>query len=355
MDFCVSELWIHRDLKQKGFTVKRSGIDINVQFPPFPDVTGRAEELLDIVGATGTTQDPEQFVIITRLHVVMQSEEEKVATFKVAAHDAVSNHQRRCLQVATDLVTEFLDWLRVRGQYWLGVMGERPERCGALKSFDAITGERFRAGFGGLMMVQARAQAAMLTASGLDEIHQDLAMNRTFPNPESFLADALHLREAEHRSDIQRAIIMAAVACETKVQQILREKVSDDRKGLVLIILKNHREIEIAKIMLFHTVMAEALGCSLRDSNQELYERIESLFKMRNRIVHEGKLYSVQEMRPIIVAAKEVFEWLDAIPPALPVAATTVVSGTVAAVPSPGAERTAHDSRNRAAADVEAP
>jgi hypothetical protein len=156
----------------------------------------------------------------------------------------------------------------------------------------------------------------MLTSSDLVEIQQKLTQNSTLPNPESFLADALHLRGAEHVSDMQRAIIMAAMACETKVQQVLREKTPDDLKGLILIILKNHREIEVAKIMHFHTVMQEALGCSLLQSDRELYERVKKLFELRNKIVHEGKADTAQTMRDLIWAAKDVFKWLDQIPPA---------------------------------------
>jgi hypothetical protein len=332
--FRVSELWIHRELRGQAFRLERTGVGIEIQFPPFlAGQTKRATQPLDISGWTGTKEDPERYVAVSRLLVVVHSEEAQISTLEGASVDAVSNHQQRCIQIATAVVTEFLDWLRVRGQYWLGVVGERPERCGELNSFDAATGEPFRVGFGGLMIIHARESVAMLTSTGLEEIQQELARSGTLPTPESFLADALHLREAEHLSDLQRAIVMAAMACEMKVQQVLREKTADCRKGLVFIILKNAREIEIAKIILFHTVMKEALGYSLHDSDKRLYDGVETLFRMRNRVVHKGRSYSAKEMREAIWAAKEVFQWLNAIPAGSMGAARTVGGGTPATAP----------------------
>lgn len=62
--------------------------------------------------------------------------------------------------------------------------------------------------------------------------------------------------------------------------------------------------------------MKEALGCSLHETNRPLYDAVDKLFQMRNKIVHEGRTYSPQEMREVIKVAKKAFEWLEAVPSA---------------------------------------
>jgi hypothetical protein len=59
------------------------------------------------------------------------------------------------------------------------------------------------------------------------------------PIGETFLADALHFAWA-HPPDLPRAVLLAAIACEVKVKQILRERTTSSIRPMIDVLLENH-------------------------------------------------------------------------------------------------------------------
>jgi hypothetical protein len=287
ISFRIPELRTRGEVNE--FIFERSSADIEIRFPPIAKAKDGAASVMPI----------------SKLTVLITIEEPTVHGFD----DAIDEHQERLSVVASDVVTEFLDWLKVQGHHMLGVIGERAEQALPIKTFEAVSNTQFKPRPG--LRATLRELDSELNETTMSAIRDNMAEGRALPTPESFLADALYLRRSQHRSDLQRAVILSAIACELKVQQVLLQKVPEDRRALVSIILDNRREIEIAKVLLFHKVMKAAIGYSLRDSHKWLYDSLVKLFEMRNKIVHEGRRYPEQDMKTAAGSAESVFDWLN--------------------------------------------
>jgi hypothetical protein len=106
------------------------------------------------------------------------------------------------------------------------------------------------------------------------------------PIAETLLADALYFIGL-NPPDCQRAVLIAAIACEVK--DTLRRKVPPDRLSFVDLILDNPRDWSLAAVALFDKAMNAALGRSLRAERHEVYKDVTKLFEVRNRIAHGGE------------------------------------------------------------------
>ncbi|MER7455778.1 hypothetical protein [Micromonospora sp. NPDC126480] len=62
-------------------------------------------------------------------------------------------------------------------------------------------------------------------------------------------------------------------------------------------------------------VLSTAFGVSLRLSNQALFIKAKWLRKLRNKIAHEGEAVDRDECNQLVLAATQLFDWLDAIQP----------------------------------------
>jgi hypothetical protein len=99
-----------------------------------------------------------------------------------------------------------------------------------------------------------------------------------------------------------------------KIKTTLAAKAPVDKRGLVQIILKNFREVDVAVGELPHKTMKAAVGRSLHEDDPTLFDAVKKLFKDRNDIAHRGEPPSLDQARTDVKAAVDIFSWLDSLP-----------------------------------------
>jgi hypothetical protein len=230
--------------------------------------------------------------------------------------DQAFKYFKNTFVIAEAVATELIDWARVRGQAWLGLHGERPQRVGMHSLIDEHTGRRLPLGFEPTMIVggPSSALARAINPAFISSLGNLLGDGAPpLPVADTFLADALHFAWA-HPPDVTRAVLLAAIACEVKVKEVLREKTASQLRPMVDLLLENPRDWSLAAAALFHKAMAAALGHSLKKEHLQLYKRIENLFTLRNGIAHRGEEPEESKARDVVAAAEEVFIWLKELP-----------------------------------------
>lgn len=237
-------------------------------------------------------------------------------------------HHDTCREIAEEVLVEFLDLVRLRGQTWLGPMGNLPPILDVhAKTFDS-TGHQFECVSDGPIVVKLLPEEKSLDVDAFKSIAESLTSTQSVsPLPESFLVDANHFLERTFsardgaKNDPQRAVLLAAMACELKVKETLRRKVHPGGRELVEALLSNPRDFSMSASGLFDKAMKAATGHSLRTENLDLYKSLAdsngkktALFEARNAIVHSGMTIEPSVVANCIKAAREVFVWLDGIP-----------------------------------------
>ena len=153
-------------------------------------------------------------------------------------------------------------------------------------------------------------EASLNSASTSLLVERLAGTSQPLPMAETLLADAPYFLGLAP-PDYQRAVLIAAIACEVKVRDTLRQKISPDRLPLVELILANPRDWSVAAVALIDKAMAAALGRSLKADDREMYRSICKLFEIRNGIAHRGEEPERNEARRVLLAARQVFRWLD--------------------------------------------
>jgi hypothetical protein len=105
---------------------------------------------------------------------------------------------------------------------------------------------------------------------------------------------------------------MAAIACEIKVKENLRERIDEDKLPLLDFNLDSPREVTVtAADGLFNKLILLTQGRSLRVDDKDLFKRIVELFEVRNRVAHRGEWPDPEKARDLVRAARMTFVWLD--------------------------------------------
>src|ERR1035438_5171317 len=200
-------------------------------------------------------------------------------------------HLRKSFQVAETTVAELVEWARIHGQPWLGLHGQPMRRVGPLLLGDD-SDDIADYGFSEDTLPEIKETIpnyeieASLHAAITPSLSEHLSRtSATLPIAESLLADAFYFIGLDP-PDCQRAVLIAAIACEVKVKDTLRQKVSADHLPLVELILENPRDWSLAAPALFDKGIEAALGRSLRSDDRAVYKGITRLFEARNRIAH---------------------------------------------------------------------
>ena len=121
----------------------------------------------------------------------------------------------------------------------------------------------------------------------LDEISRLCVEHGTPSLAELLLAEGRHYIWKPERLAPDRAILMAAIACELAVKTALGELADPDDLVWVDLILDNPRDISVAAVNLWNKAMKAATGHSLSVENGALLQkRLETLISKRNGIVH---------------------------------------------------------------------
>jgi hypothetical protein len=325
-----AEVWISRACCGQTVQFGRNNFDVEIRLPPFSPANltfGNLNFEGFAGGASGKADEAEpRWLAVNELRIIIHEDFEGISQAELNGprgtdvQKLIVNHQRQRMELAEQIAIEFLDWLRLSGQTWLGGIGEIAYRSQPHAStFEDETNFRFPFGHGGVLHAEVRPEDAMLDRSSLEGIGRQLSgVGTSRPLAESFLADSGHFVLRDTPANRQRAVIMAAIACELKVKETLRTKVFPGGETFVNVLIENPRDFSMSAPGLFHEAMQAAIGRSLKVEHRELYNRIDhdkrGLIQMRNQIVHVGFIPNQGEAMECVSAAREVFAWLEGLP-----------------------------------------
>jgi hypothetical protein len=129
----------------------------------------------------------------------------------------------------------------------------------------------------------------------------------------SVLVDAAFYASDAEPPDPTRAVLTAGIAVELKVKQTLLEAAEGQLRELVALLIESPRDYSLAAIALFDKPLRIVLGVSLRNSDKELYRRIDTLFRRRNDVAHRGKPIGEGEATELVATAYSAFRALRSV------------------------------------------
>lgn len=161
------------------------------------------------------------------------------------------------------------------------------------------------------LRVEAVPQDAGITTDKWRELERELASGEDTEIWEDFLLDA---KVALKESDLHRATLYTAIACETFIKQYTQIAATKQGISKVFWDYINSRETDIRAIKYYGPLLHLVTDHSLKDEENELYKSLERTFKKRNKIMHEGKRsFSADEvyrLRNDIQAAEQAISWV---------------------------------------------
>ena len=229
----------------------------------------------------------------------------------ITAKPGVAKFVQTARELARGVVRELVDWTRVqKEQVWLPehIQDIRMTHPGSL--FNDESGELLPIVVGLPIDTYDRADGSEIDAEFVALLREKLAIAADVPLPELLLADALHFVRRLRRPEVQRGVLLAAIATELKVKKTLRD-CAGNKLPLVELILDNPRDVSVAAANLFHKAMRATVGRSLQQEKPDQFTSVERLFKLRNDIAHGGVVPDAADGRAAVSAAREAFHWLE--------------------------------------------
>ena len=203
------------------------------------------------------------------------------------------------LEATRTAVTDFTEWVWVRkGQVWNAPSGEYPRQISPPRFFnldDSTGGVLVNAN---PISIRVVGSSTAVTDQDLIEIGQ-LCVDEERPSlAELLLAEGNHYLWRPERLAPDRAVLMAAMACELAIKTTLRE------------VTGRNANRTVSAINLWDQALKEATGHSLSDGDNAVFQRLGRLISRRNRIVHQGYNIQLAEAKDLVSAAVEAFAWL---------------------------------------------
>jgi hypothetical protein len=213
--------------------------------------------------------------------------------------------------IAVEVARRYVDIVRIRKrQSWLGDSSSVPKVVWHTDFYDS-SGAILAVSFGyGPPAVVIRSSSETEHRAVLDSVAaaEDPSIG------DAFLADAIFRNWPTGNPDRVQAVLLAAIACEVKIKQCLRE-LAGREQALLTVILENPRDVSLAALSLFDKALDAVCGRSLRRDNRELFNAVKTLFEDRNRIAHRGgEGLDTSELGRHIATAQAVFTYLEALP-----------------------------------------
>jgi hypothetical protein len=214
--------------------------------------------------------------------------------------------------IARNLISSLSAWVRVElGQYWLEPQHQRPEVMWLSELRDA-NGERIRVGYADAISVWGISDPEeAVTASDLTRVLDRVSNEEEPALAESFLSDALFYSWRAAHPNPQMGLILAAIATEINVKQVLSEIATADQRELVHLVIANPRDVTMAVSALFDKALEAVIGTSLRKDDVDLYKSVVRLFEHRNALAHRGeRAFGEATIKEDLRTAQRVFKWL---------------------------------------------
>lgn len=211
---------------------------------------------------------------------------------------------------ARDGLRALLEWVRVRGQHWLGPDAGSPRGLayGELADLDVGRTLPTRVALEPSLPIVKIKEHQVLDASRLRVAVERVTAGTGPPVEDALRSDSLYLLQDAEPPDYPRAVLTAAMACEVKIKTLLQERASEQQRELVEIVVKR-----ATLLQLFHRPLEAVAGVSLCDGDADLYQRLGALIKRRNEVAHGARPPEKDEAYEHVQTASDVFRWLDGI------------------------------------------
>jgi hypothetical protein len=293
----------------------RDGITVRVVLPDAPDgfVIPKFKGRLTI---SNHDPDPREDVVNT-VALLQSGDKYEIRIVRAIADTNADTFQQirdQLLEATASAVTDFTEQVWVlKGQTWNAPSGEYPKQISpaSLFNLDDSTGGT-EVGAKALSM-RVIPPSTELSKSDLDEISRLCVVDGRPSLPELLLAEGRHFLWRSERLAPDRAVLMAAIACELTIKTALRELADPEDQLWVDLVIKNPTDVSVAAANLWNQAMKAATGHSLSVENGGLYRRLEKLIAKRNGIVHRDEHVTADDAKDLVGAAVEAFDWLRTI------------------------------------------
>jgi hypothetical protein len=199
------------------------------------------------------------------------------------------------------------------GQYWIGSSHEEPKFAGLQVLEDLDAGATIPVGYppvqGVSVVLSPEAQSKLATVA--DTVATACDQPRSIAD--TLLADARAIYWPKYRTgqDHQRAVLLAAIATEVKVKERLIELASPSLLPLLRVILDNPRDVTQSVPQLLGKPLEAVAGTSLLKAHRQIWDGVDRLFTLRNRVAHRGHIPTQEEGTAAVHSARWLFDWLD--------------------------------------------
>jgi hypothetical protein len=131
------------------------------------------------------------------------------------------------------------------------------------------------------------------------------------PLPETLLADALYASDSAEHPDLRMATLFAAMACEVKMIETMRNLASQEQVELLEMVFDRR---VVQGVALFKKGISAICGRSLARDDPSLYQALAKLFKDRNTIAHLGGAGLMEgDLKGHAQTARKVLDWIDGV------------------------------------------
>jgi hypothetical protein len=216
--------------------------------------------------------------------------------------------------LAEQFARDFHDWVRViGGQQWLPPPGERPVLVSAARLLKRA-GDQEAYAFPTIVLpggtIRVIPPDAVLGRATLQTI--DDALQRSAPEPdELLLADAQYSLESGNEGDAAKAVLLAAIALESRMRRLLPVIADDAQVGLVDLLIEGPRDWTLSAHSMFIKAIPAVYGGPPTDGWAEVGKRVQKLFEARNKVAHKGERIDRAEASGHIAATLEAFAQLE--------------------------------------------
>lgn len=322
--FLASGTWIGLDAVGMAFELERDGKHVRVALPSEPDAF--SEHLVDdspypvfpsLASAGPVFAEPggdTRTAALVIFEVVVDFE----CDFPVPKPDDLTPEVRALADagyaegasIAITVAGDFLRHLHAAApaQSWRGLAAHDPEQYGVAQLEYRPSGQRI-IGYGPAQTQTMRSSRLRVDLNQMLVIAANVADGRSPDLPSSLLADAWHFTDSI--LDLDRATLIAAIACEVRVKQTIRDLVPADRLAMTELVLRRRSNLP----ELLDEVIAAALSVTLRLDDPPLFKRVQVLAAQRNMIVHAGRSNpDTERVRTPAQTGADLFAWLDGLP-----------------------------------------
>jgi hypothetical protein len=234
---------------------------------------------------------------------------------------------RQSVEIAREFAKNYIALVRTNlDQYWLGP-SESELRLAWISQLLDSDGNVIPVGYSDPMPVSWHSTDNALSADVNQLLIQEASEGVQPDLADSFLRDAEYTAYKLRDPNLHQAVVLAAIACEIKVKDVITSLASDEQKPLVDLLLENPRDVSLAASSLFDKGMSAVCNRSLLKEDKNLWKQVDLLFQDRNKIAHKGgKRASPDDvLRQHITSAKAAFNWLNGVQSAANVKALSSV------------------------------